>query len=52
MHSAVEHLRRLWGGTVLLAFGRFLRIFASRALVVRVFLHPPEAEISTLLLSF
>jgi len=25
-------------------------IFSSRALIVRVFLHPPEAEVSTLLL--
>jgi len=53
-------VRRLWTSlvlqvalrifTVLLAFGGFLMIFPSRALVVRVFLHPPEAEISTLLL--
>ena len=34
----------------LLAFGGFLMIFASRALVVRVFLHAPEAEISIFLL--
>lgn len=35
---------------VLLALGGLFMIFASRGLVVRVFLHPPEAEISTLLL--
>jgi hypothetical protein len=37
---------------VLLALGGLFMIFASRALVVRVFLHPPEAEVSTLLLFF
>ena len=36
--------------TVLLAIGGLFMIFASRALVIRVFLHPPEAEVSTLLL--
>ena len=36
--------------SVLLAIGGLFMIFGSRALVVRVFLHPPEAEISTLLL--
>ena len=36
--------------SVLLAIGGLLMIFASRGLVIRVFLHPPEGEISTLLL--
>jgi hypothetical protein len=36
--------------SVLLAIGALFMIFGSRALVVRVFLHPPEAEVSTLLL--
>ena len=36
--------------SVLLAIGALFIIFSSRAIVVRVFLHPPEAEVSTLLL--
>lgn len=36
--------------SVLLAIGGLFMIFASRGLVVRVFLHPPESEVSTLLL--
>jgi hypothetical protein len=36
--------------SVLLAIGALFMIFGSRELVVRVFLHPPEAEVSTLLL--
>jgi hypothetical protein len=36
--------------SVLLAIGAMLMIFSSRDLVVRLFLHPPEAEVSTLLL--
>ncbi len=36
--------------SVLLAIGALFMIFSSRALVVRVFLHPAEAEVSTLLL--
>jgi hypothetical protein len=36
--------------SLLLAIGALFMIFSSRALVVRVFLHPPEAEVSTLLL--
>ena len=36
--------------SVLLVIGALFMIFSSRALVVRVFLHPPEAEVSTLLL--
>ena len=37
--------------SVLLAIGALFMIFSSsRALIVRVFLHPPEAEVSTLLL--
>lgn len=36
--------------SVLLAIGGLFMVFGSRALVVRVFLHPPEVEISALLL--
>jgi hypothetical protein len=36
--------------SVLFAIGGLFMIFGSRELVVHVFLHPPEAEISTLLL--
>jgi hypothetical protein len=36
--------------SVLLAIGALFMIFGSRALIVRVFLHPPEYEVSTLLL--
>jgi hypothetical protein len=36
--------------SVLLTIGALFMICASRTLVVRMFLHPPEAEISTLLL--
>jgi hypothetical protein len=36
--------------SVLLAIGALLMIFGSRDLVVRLFLHPPEAEVSSLLL--
>ena len=36
--------------SVLLAIGALFIIFSSRAIVVRVFLHPPEAQVSTLLL--
>jgi hypothetical protein len=36
--------------SVLLAIGALFMIFSSRAIVVRVFLHPPEVEVSTLLL--
>src|SRR5215469_14127111 len=36
--------------SVLLAIGGLFMIFASRGLVVRVFLYPPESEVSTLLL--
>ena len=36
--------------SALLAIGALFMIFGSRALVVWVFLHPPEAEVSTLLL--
>jgi hypothetical protein len=35
---------------VLLAIGAPFMIFSSRALVVREFLHPPEVQVSTLLL--
>jgi hypothetical protein len=36
--------------SVLLAVGALFMIFSGRALVVRVFLHPPDSEVSTLLL--
>ena len=36
--------------SVLFAIGALFMIFGSRALVVCVFLHPPEAQVSTLLL--
>ena len=36
--------------SLLVAFGSLLMIFAGKPLVVRVFLRPPEAEVSTLLL--
>jgi hypothetical protein len=37
--------------SLLIAVGGLLMIFSSRPLIVRMFLHPPESEISTLLLS-
>jgi hypothetical protein len=37
--------------SLLMAIGGVLLIFGSKALVLRLFLHPPEAEISTLLLA-
>lgn len=36
--------------SVLLAFGGLFMIFASKAFIMRVFLRPPESEVSTLLL--
>jgi len=36
--------------SVLFTIGGLLMIFGSRELVIRVFLHPPEAEVFTLLL--
>ena len=36
--------------SILLAVGALFMIFGSRALIVRVFLHPPDYEVSTLLL--
>ena len=35
---------------LLVALGGLLLIFSSRGLILRVFMHPPESEISTLLL--
>jgi hypothetical protein len=40
----------LWIFSVLSAIGALFMILASRELIVRVFLHPPESEVSTLLL--
>src|SRR5207244_4866352 len=37
--------------SLLLALGGLLLIFGSRGLILRVFMHPPESEISTLLLA-
>jgi len=37
--------------SLLLALGSLLLIFSSRGLILRVFMHPPESEISTLLLA-
>jgi hypothetical protein len=36
--------------SLLLAIGGLFMIFGSRGLVIRVFVHPPEIEVSTLLL--
>ena len=36
--------------SVLFTIGGLFMIFSSRGLIMRVFLHPPEAEVSTLLL--
>jgi hypothetical protein len=36
--------------SLLMAIGGVLLIFSSKALILRLFLHPPEAEISVLLL--
>jgi hypothetical protein len=37
--------------SLLMAIAGVLLIFSSKALILRLFLHPPEAEISTLLLA-
>ena len=37
--------------SLLMAIGGVLLIFSSKPLIVRVFMHPPELEISTLLLA-
>jgi hypothetical protein len=37
--------------SLLLAFAGVVLIFSSKPLIMRLFLHPPEAEISTLLLA-
>jgi hypothetical protein len=37
--------------SLLLAAGGVLMIFSSKPLIMRVFMHPPESEISTLLLA-
>jgi hypothetical protein len=36
--------------SILIAVAGFLMVFADKALVVRIFLRPPEGEVSTLLL--
>ena len=37
--------------SLLLAIGGVLMIFSSKSLIMRVFMHPPESEISTLFLA-
>ncbi len=37
--------------SLLLAIGGVLLIFSSKSLIMRAFMHPPESEISTLLLA-
>ena len=37
--------------SLVLAIGGLLLIFSSKPLIMRVFMHPPESEISTLLLA-
>jgi hypothetical protein len=37
--------------SALIAFGALLMILSDRALILRVFLHPPASEVSTLLLA-
>ena len=36
--------------SILIAFGSLLMIFAGKPLILRIFLRPPEGEVSTLLL--
>jgi hypothetical protein len=40
----------LWVFSILVAFGGLVMIYGGRPLILRVFLRPPEAEVSTLLL--
>lgn len=47
-YRALQTVLRVF--SVLLAVGGLVMIFASRPLIMRVFLRPPEAEVSTLLL--
>ena len=37
--------------SLLMAIGGIVLVFSSKGLVLRVFLHPPESEVSTLLLA-
>jgi hypothetical protein len=37
--------------SLLLAMGGMVMIFGSKALIMRLFMHPPESEVSTLLLA-
>jgi len=37
--------------SVLIGVGGLLMIFSSRPLILRIFMHPPESEVSTLLLA-
>ncbi len=47
-HRTLQVALRIF--SVLLAIGALFMVFGSRGLVIRVFLYPPEAEVSTLLL--
>lgn len=47
-YRALQTVLRLF--SVLLAVGGLVMIFASRPLIMRVFLRPPDSEVSTLLL--
>ena len=49
-HSALCIVLRIF--SALVAIGGLLMIFSNRPLIIRFFLHPPESEISTLLLFF
>ncbi len=47
-YRALQIVLRIF--SVLLAVGGLFMIFASKPLIMRVFLRPPESEVSTLLL--
>jgi len=47
-YRALQRVLRLF--SLLLAVGGLFMIFASKPLIMRVFLRPPESEVSTLLL--
>ena len=49
--SPYRALRMLGFLSLLLALGGLLLIFSTKALILRVFMHPPDSEISTLLLA-
>jgi hypothetical protein len=49
-HRALRIVLRVC--SFLVAFGSLLMVFAGKPVVVRIFLRPPEGEVSTLLLVF